>query len=122
MTHDDRERVLDYPLPRPAALEPPTEWAELHRRCPIARVKLPSGDEALLLTRYDDVKQVLSDPRFTRSLSADDAAQISDPEGGLFNNEMSEAMPDDAEGHQRWRRMVTKWFTTKRMRMLAPGI
>ncbi|MFC4508094.1 MULTISPECIES: cytochrome P450 [Streptomyces] len=122
MAHDDREQVLDYPLSRPAALEPPTEWAELQQQCPIARVKLPSGDEALLLTRYEDVKQVLSNPRFTRNLHADDAAQITDSEGGLFNNEMSDAIPHDAEGHQRWRRMLTRWFTTKRMNALRPGI
>lgn len=123
MTHGDSRHVLDYPLSRPAALEPPAEWAQLRQQCPVAAVQLPSGDEASLITRYDDVKQVLSDRRFTRQLNADDAARLSDTEsGGLFNNDMATAIPHDAEGHQRWRRMITKWFTVKRMNALRPGI
>lgn len=53
---------LDYPLTSKAALEPPEEWAGLREGCPVARVTLPSGDEATLLTRYDDVRAALSDP------------------------------------------------------------
>ncbi|MEV1173958.1 cytochrome P450, partial [Nonomuraea sp. NPDC049784] len=78
--------MLSYPIPSEAPLEPPAEWAELRRQCPVARIKLPSGDEAKLVTRYEDVKQVLSDPRFTRQLNADDAARISaNQSGGVFN-------------------------------------
>ncbi|MFF5566167.1 cytochrome P450 [Streptomyces sp. NPDC012623] len=123
MSQDDAEQVLTYPLLSDSALEPPAEWARLRRGCPVARVKLPSGDEASLLTRYDDVKQVLSDPRFTRQLDADDAARLSDTEsGGVFNSEMSRTIPQGGEPHQRWRRMVSKWFTARRMAALRPGI
>lgn len=117
---DDR---LGYPLARPAALEPPEEWATLRARCPVARVTMPSGDEASLLTRYADVRQVLSDPRFGRRLDAPDAARITDTEsGGVFNSEMAAVLPQSGEAHQRWRRMITKWFTTRRMAALRPGI
>jgi cytochrome P450 len=64
----------DYPFRNRTALEPPEEWANLREGRPVAPIRLASGDEALLLTRYDDVKQVLSDPRFTRHLDAPDAA------------------------------------------------
>ncbi|GAB3416564.1 cytochrome P450 family protein [Flindersiella endophytica] len=115
--------ALSYPLARPAALEPPAEWSELRDRCPVAKVRLPSGDEAALLTRYADVRQVLSDPRFSRRLDADDAARLTDTEsGGLFNSDMSSAIPHDTEGHLRWRRMITKWFTARRMAALRPRI
>jgi len=114
---------LSYPLPRPAALEPPAEWAELRERCPVAHVTLPSGDRATLLTRYADVRQILSDDRFGRSLDAPDAARLSDTEsGGLFNSEMSTVLPQQGPAHLRWRRMVSKWFTAKRMTALQPGI
>ncbi|MEU0486776.1 cytochrome P450 [Streptosporangium sp. NPDC006013] len=115
------EQVLSYPMPSEAALEPPAEWAELRRQCPVARITLPSGDEAKLLTRYEDVKQVLADPRFTRLLNAPDAARLSDNEsGGVFNTEMAQIIPDSGEGHQRWRRLVGKYFTAKRMAALRP--
>jgi hypothetical protein len=86
---DESEQVLDYPMPGPSALEPPAEWERLGRECPVARVRLPSGDEASPLTRYDDVRAVLSDPRFTRLLNASDAARLTDSEsGGVFNSRL----------------------------------
>ncbi|WP_190813123.1 cytochrome P450 [Saccharopolyspora pogona] len=119
----DSERALSYPIPGTAALEPPAEWAQLRQECPVARVTLPSGDGAALLTRYADVKQVLSDPRFTRQLNADGAARISANEsGGVFNSSMADSLPQTGDGHQRWRRMVAKWFTARRMTALRPEI
>ncbi|MET9344602.1 cytochrome P450, partial [Nonomuraea sp. NPDC003804] len=117
------EQVLNYPIPGHAALEPPAAWAELRGRCPVAHVKLPSGDQATLLTRYQDVKQVLADPRFTRLLNAPDAARLSaNDDGGLFSSEMAQVIPDGGEEHQRWRRLVGKWFTAKRMAALRPAM
>ncbi|MFF7185872.1 cytochrome P450 [Streptomyces sp. NPDC008222] len=117
----ERTEPLPYPFSAPTVLQVPPEWSELRRTCPVARVTLPSGDEASLLTRYEDVRSVLADPRFTRELSAPGAARITDTEsGGLFNSPVSRTLA--AEGHERWRRMVGKWFTAKRMSALRPGI
>lgn len=117
------DQPLPYPLSRTAALEPPAEWTALREGCPVARVAMPSGDEAALLTRYADVRQVLGDPRFGRSLAAPDAARITDNEaGGIFSDDMVSVLPQTGEPHQRWRRMVSKWFTVKRMTALRPGI
>ncbi|HEY0451325.1 hypothetical protein [Actinophytocola sp.] len=82
--------VLDYPLPNPSALEASPEWARLRAECPAARIRLASGDEAVLLTRHEDVRAVLFDPRFQRQLDTAEAARISDDEeGGLFGGEVS---------------------------------
>ena len=115
--------MLQYPIPSEAALEPPPEWVRLRQECPVARATLPSGDDAALVTRYEDVKRVLSDPRFTRPTPADDAARVADVEsGGVFNSEMATVLPQHGEAHLRWRRMIGKWFTAKRMNALRPGI
>jgi cytochrome P450 len=115
--------LLRYPIPSAAALEPPAEWARLQQECPVARATLPSGDDAALVTRYEDVKRVLSDPRFTRPTPADDAARVADVEsGGVFNSEMATVLPQHGEAHLKWRRMIGKWFTAKRMNALRPGI
>jgi cytochrome P450 len=112
---------LTYPIYSEAALEPPAEWQDLRQRCPVAPATLPSGDQVSLLTRYDDVRLVLSDPRFTRMLNAADAARLSDSEsGGVFNSPMAAVL--DGAGHERWRRMVGRWFTAKRMTALRPAI
>ncbi|UBU11299.1 cytochrome P450 [Nonomuraea gerenzanensis] len=114
------EQVLSYPIPNDAALDPPAEWAELRGGCPVAHVKLPSGDSARLITRYEDVKQVLADPRFTRQLTAPDAARLSADGGGVFNSDVAQIIPDSGDGHLHWRRLVGKWFTAKRMAAMRP--
>ncbi|MEU6645601.1 cytochrome P450 [Saccharomonospora sp. NPDC046836] len=123
MASDDAQQVLRYPIPASAVLAPPAEWARLRQRCPVARVALPSGDEALLLTRHADVKQILADPRFGRLLTAPDAARISPSEpGGVFDSPRETSELQTGGGHQRWRRTVGQWFTAKRMAALRPGI
>ncbi|MFF4906396.1 cytochrome P450 [Streptomyces sp. NPDC001260] len=114
--------TLSYPLAAPAALQPPEEWPDLRQKCPVAPVTLPSGDRAALLTRYADVRLALSDPRLSRDgLARPDAARITAGEAGsIFDSPMARAL--NAEGHDRWRRMVGKWFTAKRMRALVPRI
>ncbi|TDD43982.1 cytochrome P450 [Kribbella antibiotica] len=108
--------AIDYPLAPIAAIEPPEEWAELRQQCPVAHVRLPSGDQATLLTRYDDIRQLMSDPRFARTSSEEGAARVS------MLDQQESAVPRLGEGHQRWRRMLTKWFTAKRMAVLRPRI
>lgn len=102
------EQILRYPLAHESALEPPAEWAELRSKCPVASVSVPDGSEAKLLTRYDDVKEMLADPRFTRRPADDGSA------------EAAFSVPMLGEDHQRWRRLVGKWFTAKRMAALRP--
>lgn len=115
------EQVLSYPIASDTALDPPAEWAELRGECPVAQVRLPSGDRAMLLTRHEDVKRVLADPRFTRLLTAPDAARLSATEdGGLFASELAAIIPDGGKEHLHWRRLVTRWFTAKRMNALRP--
>ena len=121
MSASKAEELLPYPIPNDAALDPPAEWEELRQQCPVAHVRFPSGDQATLLTRYDDVRKVLSDPRFGRGSGAEDAAQMSDS-GGVFNSTMAMALPQTGEAHQQWRRMLNKWFTAKRMAAKRPRI
>jgi cytochrome P450 len=122
MTQSNVE-LPSFPFVADTALEPPAEWAELRAKCPVAHVKLASGDQAALITRYDDVRSVLSDPRFTRPKPGDGGARVADTEsGGVFNSEMAEVIPQHGEGHLKWRRMIGKWFTAKRMNALRPGM
>lgn len=114
------QTALDYPFPNPSALEPSPEWARLRGECPVARIRLASGDEAVLLTRHEDVRRVIYDPRFARQLDVEGAAKISDDEeGGLFGAANSIA---SGAGHQRWRRLVGRYFTARRMLAMRPRI
>ncbi|MEU6844895.1 cytochrome P450 [Streptomyces sp. NPDC046716] len=117
----DEEAVRRYPFPQPAALEAPAEWARMRQECPVARVTLPSGDEATLLTRYEHVRTALGDPRLSREGAAnDDAARVAEGEGDIFNSPMARTL--NAVGHERWRRLLGRWFTARRIRALRPDM
>ncbi|MFJ8598921.1 cytochrome P450 [Streptomyces shenzhenensis] len=118
------DQALRLPLPTDSPLEPPAEWERLRRQCPVATVELPSGDRAAFLTRYDHVKALLTDARFTRPKAGDGAARIA-PEGvggPAADGDGALTLPDRGEPHQRWRRQVGKYFTAKRMTALRPGM
>ncbi|AQZ62881.1 cytochrome [[Actinomadura] parvosata subsp. kistnae] len=111
----------NYPFDRDATLEPPREWAELREQCPVAHVRLPSGDTAQLLTRYDDVRTALTDQRFRRG--GPDAARVSTTrDGGIFNRAASGTDMREGEGHLRWRRLLTRSFTVKKMETWRPRV
>jgi len=115
MSTDTSDQVLEYPFRAPDPLDPPEEWARLRQSCPAAHVRLPSGDKAVLLTRYGDVRQMLSDTRFSRDLSQEGAARTAANEaGGVFERESSASLTS-GERHQKWRRLISKWFTVKRI-------
>ncbi|WP_329459108.1 cytochrome P450 [Streptomyces sp. NBC_01497] len=122
MTDTDATKALPYPLKAPSALAPPEDWESLRRECPVAPVTLPSGDGATLLTRYEDVRTALSDPRFSREgLTRPDAARVAaGGSEGIFNSPMARTL--NALGPGRWRSMVVRYFTAKRMAALRPDM
>src|SRR4051812_13216172 len=122
MGHSECEQALSYPLPRPAALEPPPEWTRLRQRCPMARATAPTGEEMSLVTRYADVRQVLSDPRFGRTPAHDASGSTDTEPGGLFDSDVARALPTMGKEHERWRRTIGAWFTARRMLGLRPGM
>ncbi|XXX72503.1 cytochrome P450 [Sorangium sp. So ce134] len=122
MSTDSSEQVLEYPFRASTAVEPPEEWAKLRQGCPVAHVRLPSGDQAVLVTRYDDVRKVLSDPRFTRNLSQEGAARITANEGGSAFESEAAAEISGGEQHEKWRRFISRWFTVKRISSMQQSI
>ena len=54
-----------WPFTRADPLKPPPQFADLRVACPISEVELWDGSRSLLATRYDDIKQLLRDPRLS---------------------------------------------------------
>lgn len=100
-------------------LDPVAELSALRNEETFAQLEIPDGPNAWLLTRYDDVRAVLSDPRFSTdfaaltSISGMEIFASSDP-GGL-------GMADPPD-HTRLRKMLTPEFTMRRLRRLIPRI
>ncbi|GAA2077554.1 cytochrome P450 [Streptomyces albiaxialis] len=112
------EPEMDYPFPRPSAVEMPPVYEKLRESCPVAHVRLPSGDEGYVASRYEDVRTVLADTRFSRAATvAPGAPQLSkNPPmaGGLFTMDPPE--------HTRLRKLVSREFTARRVQNLRPRI
>ncbi|MFH8788927.1 cytochrome P450 [Streptomyces roseoverticillatus] len=104
-----------YPFKRPSALEQPQELRTI-RRDPVVPVTLPSGDRALLITRYADLRSVLSDERVSRDLTRPGTARMT-KDNVMFQD--PHISPDPPE-HTRMRRLITKAFTPRRVEELRP--
>jgi cytochrome P450 len=97
------------PLDRPVQLEPPPGYAALRTADPVARVRLPDGGDAWLLTRYDDVRAVLGDPRFGVNPPGTD--ETGNP-----------SLAQDGPGHRRLRRLMSRAFTPTAVEAYVPRV
>ena len=102
----------------PGRLEIDPAYEKLRAERPLCRVSLPYGEPAWLATRYEDVKTVLSDPRFSRAAAAARDQPRARPYTGAPGNIMSLDPPE----HSRLRRLVAKAFTPRRVERLRPRV
>ncbi|WP_370415399.1 cytochrome P450 [Streptomyces fradiae] len=107
-----------FPFPAPDTFEPPEEFRRLREQAPVARVTLPTGDRAWLMTRYADVRAALVDPRLSRA-----AAEAPDaPRMGNTTPGPKTILGMDAPDHSRLRRLVMQAFTARRVEALRPRV
>ena len=115
MEHDATR--LRFPSPREQPLDPPAAQTALRDTCPVAPVELHDGQPAWLVTRYDDIREVLAGEGFSSQQmwrfvgSANRAA--------AERAETSFTVMDPPE-HTRYRRMFTRYFTIRRVETLRP--
>jgi cytochrome P450 len=105
--------VRSYPFGPIHALEIDPTYFWLQDNEPLARVKLPYGEEGWLLTRYDDVRTALGDARFSLAEAAvRDVPRLTPQRYGAI---LTDQDPPD---HTRLRRLVAKAFTARRVEQL----
>ena len=96
-------------------------------------VVFPHGAKVWLVTGYDDVRQLLADPRVSKDgsrmnelfarHSGVEAEEEEEPTGDLFNDELSQHMLNsDPPRHTRLRSLVTKEFNPRRMEGYRPRL
>lgn len=108
---------LQLPLPRPNVLDLAPLYEVLRREAPVTPVTTPAGDPAWLVTRFDEVRALLGDPRLGRSHPEPEraaritTAAIQDGPTGNYDTEEAD--------HKRMRRLLTPAFSAKRMSMLS---
>ncbi|MFI6347137.1 cytochrome P450 [Streptomyces sp. NPDC050560] len=113
----------EYPLKRPTGcpFDPPAEFSTLREQEPISKVRLWDGKIAWLVTRYDDVREVLSDPRFSSDMNAPGFPSHSAGVAATRQKHPTFLNMDDPE-HAVHRRMLTRDFMIKRVEALRPRI
>jgi cytochrome P450 len=98
-----------YPFRVTDPFQLPVEFARLRAEEPVCRVRVATGDEVWLVTRYDDVRAVLGDRRFSRNIFRPDAARLIP---GVPTRQVSSPFVEPP-AHTRWRKLVTRAFTPK---------
>lgn len=110
--------VIAYPTGDAEALEEDP----LHERLrggPLARVRLPHGEEGWLATRHEDVRTVLSDPRFSRAAAVGrDVPRVSE----RTSDDPGAILSMDPPEHTRLRKVLSKSFTVRRVEELRPRV
>lgn len=128
-TPDNKQHVsqeeLAYPFPfvdHSLELECPAIYDRLRTECPVARVHMPVGGDALLLTRHADILKAFTDPQFGVVRASD--GDVPRRGVGKFGQatEMASLFSVSDARHNQIRRTVTRMFTVKAANDLAPRV
>jgi cytochrome P450 len=105
--------------------DPYPVYAKLRAECPVTKVRNANGIEAYLVTRYEDAREALTDPRLGKdpkhgaAMMAASGAPLPKADGPNLANHMLVADPPD---HTRLRRLLVREFTPRRVELLRPRI
>ncbi|MET9483537.1 cytochrome P450 [Streptomyces sp. NPDC006638] len=113
IVRDTSPEPLAYPFWTTGGLGLPGGYGQLRDRPPV-RVRLPYGDDAWLATSYEDVRAVLSDPRFSLA----EAVHRDQPRIGPMPRTGGGLIALDAPRHTQLRALLSKEFTARRIERL----
>ncbi|QFZ22785.1 cytochrome P450 [Saccharothrix syringae] len=110
--------VLDIPFPDAFSFDPSPTWARLREQAPAVRVRTLAGALVWLVTRYEDVKLVLADPRFSRAAVVAEGA----PRVGVSRPLPGTLPTTDPPEHTRLRKLVSGAFSHRRVEATRPWV
>ncbi|CAB5301134.1 ferredoxin [Burkholderia multivorans] len=110
-----------FPMPRQCPILPPREYREFQNHSGPVKVRMWDGKDAWLFTRYDDVRAVLGDNRFSGDPHVQGFPSLSPARNAVLDLEPAFIRMDPPE-HGRFRRMLTKEFMIKRVNEMRPRI
>ena len=118
--HSPQSQAVTLPTKRTCPFDPPAELDHLREEQPMARLAFPDGKVGWLMTRHHDVRALLADDRF----SANRFEASSPIRRIVFRREdaVGSLISMDPPEHTAYRQMLTRYFTVRRMRELAPRI
>jgi cytochrome P450 len=119
MSPDECTSPPRFPFRRVDPLQPPPQYAQARATQPILPVTLWNGRRAWLITRYDDVRSIVRDARFSGEFANPDFPTVTEARVVVDKDERAFVGMDNPR-HDHYRRMVTQEFSAKRMMALRP--
>ena len=109
------------PVPRRCPFAPPPEYQQLREQAPVVRLAMANGRPVWALTRHEDIRAVLADPRFSSDRSRRGFPAPSQGQQLAAGFKFSLISMDPPE-HGPARRGVAGEFTYRRMQALRPRV
>ncbi|WP_431042221.1 cytochrome P450 [Streptomyces sp. P1-3] len=120
MTEQTAPAEETIPFRRECPFSAPSSYMKMLADDPVSKVRMPNGDHIWAVTRYEDVRAVLTDKRFS--------SDNTQPGYPVFTVERPAEQPTrtminlDGEEHAESRRDVMAEYTVKRVKDLRPQI
>jgi cytochrome P450 len=108
-----------YPMARTCPFDPPAELAQLRVEKPVTRIRLWDGSSPWLVTRYEDVRSLLADPRVSADTNRPGYPFQSPGLRARRQASRSFIGMDDPD-HARYRKMIISDFTVRGTESLRP--
>lgn len=117
---DLNSSVTGLPVARRCPFDPPEELAALRARDAITRMRYPDGHDGWLVTGHALARTVLADPRFSarHELRHSPVPTPAKPMAAMPGVFIGMDPPD----HTRYRQLINRHFTVRRVRELEPMI
>ncbi|MFE9610971.1 cytochrome P450 [Streptomyces sp. NPDC006012] len=102
--------------------DPPPRLASLRSHAPLVRVRIWDGGTPWLVTRYEDQRAVLSDPRFSADSSRPGLPAPTEGFAAQGRQEVRALSMQDGPEHARQRRMLIGHFTVRQINAMTPRL
>ena len=110
-----------YPMRKSCPFDPPPALLDLSRQAPVTRVKLWDGSHPWIVSRHDDVRALLRDPRVSADCTLPGYPDTT-ASAATRRKKIRNFMNMDGEEHATQRKALTAQFTVRRAESLRPRI
>ncbi|WP_019544765.1 cytochrome P450 [Streptomyces sulphureus] len=111
-----------YPVGRRCPYEIPEIYTRLRAEEPVSKVVMSDGQPVWFLSRYEDVRAVLSDPRFSADRLADGFPNLALGQREGLSKQPKFMISMDGAEHSAARRRVISDFSVRRVAELTPMV
>jgi cytochrome P450 monooxygenase len=115
--------TIEFPRRRRGQLSPPDEYADLRARPGLVRSALPGGSTVWLVSRHEDVREVLTSPQISSNPEREGFPTLGDVQTVPLHDQIPGWFVGyDPPEHGRYRKSLIPEFTVRRIKEQRPAI